>query len=208
MTRLQNDPYPKVSATVDALVGSKYFSSELGAALRKPGMGDRAVLAMLRELELDAYIETNVQVQTGYWGNREVMVRELMKRGRKISPVALDLLGNISYEQRPQPKVNIATATGRELGFTDSVSDKQMKARALERGWKLCVAEDGPALCLRYGVEWMSAYVRIAMEPVADSSGRLRVFDLSFVDSDRWLSTDNGDPNATRSVDIRYVFRA
>lgn len=206
--RLQNDSYPKVSATMDALVGSQYFSSELGAALRRPGVADRAVLAMLRELELNTPIDCEVQVQAGYWGSREAMIRELTKNGRKISPVALDLMGKISYQQRPQPAVTIVMATGRELGFTSAVSDKQMKARALERGWKLCLAEHGPALCVRYGVKPAGAYLRIAMEPVMDSSGRPRVFDLSYIDSDRWLSTDNGDPNLTRPVDIRYAFCA
>lgn len=116
-----------------------------------------------------------------------------------VSDSAKDLLGKQAYTDSLVSKemdVDLVVVTTVELGFKNGATRKDIYDRANELGLDLCPAEVGPALRKAYldqpsgDDEW----ILIAMEPIADSRGRLSMFSLDhFDDDERYLATDDGD---------------
>jgi len=59
---------------------------------------------------------------------------------------------------------------------------------------------------LQYKDQPKGEWLIIAMEPIADSDGRLRVWSVERDDGERWLGAHYGDPDRFWSARHRFVF--
>ena len=78
--------------------------------------------------------------------------------------------------------------------------------RAKELGLELCPAEVGPQLRLQYADQPRGEWLLIAMEPITDSVGDPRIFDVELGDFGRWLDGLCGDPDGFWFGSGRFVF--
>src|SRR3989344_1471412 len=93
-----------------------------------------------------------------------------------------------------------------ELGFVEGATFAQIIELARQLGLELCPAEVGPALRLAYKDQPKGEWLRIAMEPVAGSDGRLFVFFVGCDDDGLWLRTLWFYPRNVSGPGPRWVF--
>ncbi len=85
-----------------------------------------------------------------------------------------DILSKTKFSQESK-QYELVQFTVAELGFPSGATTRKIFDKAKSSGLELCPAEVGPQLRLKYpGTDWKV----IAMEPVADRGGDLRVFSL------------------------------
>ena len=105
-----------------------------------------------------------------------------------------------------QVKVNLYRVTGKELGFQNARPLREIYARAAEYGLKPCPAEAGPLVRLGYPEQPQGEVVTMAMEPVTDSGGYLRLFCVVHGRDERWLDARWGRPEDVWSPEDEFVF--
>ncbi|MDD4995027.1 MAG: hypothetical protein PHW53_00940 [Patescibacteria group bacterium] len=106
-----------------------------------------------------------------------------------------------------ETEVDLVAASVAELGFPEGATWTEINKRAKERGLALCPAEVGPQLRLQYPDQPMGERRLIAMEPITDSDGDIRVFNVGHDDDDGcWLGTDYDNPGHRCGAGYRWVF--
>lgn len=132
--------------------------------------------------------------------------KALKKAGVDIGVYA----GKILDEQTPiaetETEVDLVVVTPRELGFRKEPTFTQICDKAIEKGLQRCPREVGPALRLAYPEQPLNEWLRVAMEPVADSGGGLGVFGVGRVDGVRWLGASYFCPQGAWGLDAQFVF--
>jgi hypothetical protein len=124
----------------------------------------------------------------------------------RIGDYADQLLGKITIAKEPIA-LDLVRVSVAELGFKDGAYLKDIYARAQqELGLMLCPAEVGPQLRLAYLDQPLGEWLAVAMEPVADSDGNLRVFGVEQDDGGLWLHAYWGGSSGFWSPDYRLVF--
>ena len=114
--------------------------------------------------------------------------RALRDGGFRISGWASDILGNPAFKvASEETEVDLIKVTVAELGFKEGVRRDQIYERAKEFGLELCPAEVGPQLRLRYKDQPNGEWILVAMEPIFDSGGHPRLFDVGRAASELWL---------------------
>jgi hypothetical protein len=125
----------------------------------------------------------------------------------RISDWANDILGKSAFKvSDTEQDVDLVMMTVAELGFKNGAKYDQICAKAQELGLDLCPNEVGPQLRLQYTDQPKDEWVIIAMEPIADSRGGLRVFSVVHVFDGLWLNADDGGPGSVWNADGRFVF--
>lgn len=132
--------------------------------------------------------------------------KEVVKAGMKISDWANDILGNAFTVAGSVTEVELVACSVAELGFKDGATRKDIYVRAQELGLDLCPPEVGPQLRLQYTDQPKGEMLVIAMEPITDSAGLLRLFNVEYVDGGRWLSAYSGYPGSFWGGDDLFVF--
>ncbi len=133
--------------------------------------------------------------------------RQIGNYGRRIGDWANDILGKPAFTISDEEfEVDLVIKSVAELGFPNGATRAQIYDRAISLGLELCPAEVGPQLRLQYLDQPKDEWLRIAMEPIADSVGDLYVFNVGHAGDDRWLNVHSGHPDRHWSADNRWVF--
>ena len=133
--------------------------------------------------------------------------KALKKGGHKIGDWGNDILGKPAFTaSETEIEVELVVASVAELGFKDGATRKDIYERALSYGLELCPNEVGPQLRLQYEDQPNGEWLLVAMEPIADSDGRLHVFGVARVSHGSWLYGDYGYPVHFWHGHRRWVF--
>jgi hypothetical protein len=144
-------------------------------------------------------------VTLGVHKSVEAYRKALSDAGFRIGDWASDILNKIEVSKN-QTQLDLVRVTVKDLGFTEATSLKQIYAKAKELGLNLCPDEVGPALRLAYSDKPNGEWIRIAMEPITVSVGRLRIFAVDHDDDDQWLGSDYAYPGSLWASDDAFVF--
>ena len=131
----------------------------------------------------------------------------LKDNGFSIGDYANDILGKPTFTAAAEEiELDLVVASVAELGFKNGATREQIYARAKELGLDLCPAEVGPQLRLQYKDQPNGEWLIVAMEPIADSGGSLRLFGVLRSDSGLWLGGFCGWPDCVWYSGSRFVF--
>lgn len=125
----------------------------------------------------------------------------------KIGDWGNDILGKPAFTvSSEEVEVELVVVSVAELGFKDGATRKKIYQRAQEFGLDLCPNEVGPQLRLQYKDQPKGEWLLIAMEPIADSDGYLKVFRVAHDDDELWLHGIYGYPDRFWVGGRRFVF--
>ena len=133
----------------------------------------------------------------------------LLEGGFKIGSGALDILKKSVFTvaaSAKETKLNLFKVTVAEFGFKNGAPRDQVYKRAKELGFEPCPPEVGPQLRLQCQNQSGGDGILVAIEPIVDSDGYLKVFHLSCHDSGLWLHDYWGDPGRFWHSDFQVVF--
>lgn len=103
--------------------------------------------------------------------------------------------------------VNLVSFSVSNLGLPESVTLREIYAKADELGLDLCDPHVGPEMRLAFKDQSMNSFYRIAMRPVIKSDGREVVFGVDRLDDDLlWLDRDGGDTGGIWYANHVFVF--
>src|SRR3989344_2730916 len=156
---------------------------------------------MLRE----ATFPTWRKLQIGLLRSVESYRALLTEDGFRISDYASQILNKVKLV-KVLTTLELVVVSVAELGFLEGATFAQIVERARQLGLELCPAEVGPALRLAYKDQPKGEWLRIAMEPVAGSDGRLFVFFVGCDDDGLWLRTLWFYPRNVSGPGFRWVF--
>lgn len=188
--------------------------------INDPAYRARFVVAEARDFEL-AVIQTDQPIPTPVPEPRSFPAWKTIQLGRhktvdgyrqsfkdtgmNVSNWGNDILGKTPLAPEPVD-IDLVAVSGADLGFTRQTRRDEIYSRALELGLKLCPPEVGPALREQYQDQSKGEWRLIAMEPIADSDGRLRVFGVERGGDGRWLSASDGRPGGGWDPEGVWVF--
>jgi len=134
--------------------------------------------------------------------------RRVLRDGEfRLSDWASDILGKPAFKAADEEtEVDLVKATVAELGFKKGARYDQIYERAKEPGLELCPPEVGPQLRLQYQDQPNGEWIVVAMEPIIDSDGCPRVFNVERIGSELWLSSYWGRPDGFWDPDCQWVF--
>jgi pterin-4a-carbinolamine dehydratase len=134
--------------------------------------------------------------------------RKALKKIGDIGDRADDILGKPAFTASDtESEVELVVRSVEELGFKDGATREQIYNRAKEIGLDLCPAEVGPQLRLQCKDQPKGEWLLIAMEPITDSDGNLRVFLVGRGDGgEQWLHGNGGGPGDFWVGSGRWVF--
>ncbi len=133
--------------------------------------------------------------------------QELEKAGNKIDRTyALSMLKKIKALPQSE-QVDLVQFTVEQLGFSSGATLEEIYMKAKEFNLDLCPPQVGPELRLAYIDQPNGEYLRIAMEPILDSSGGPRLFDVNRYGSGPWLDSYDGSSGLRWHAAYRFVFR-
>lgn len=131
----------------------------------------------------------------------------LQNAGCRASNWAKDVLGKPAFTAASNKiELDLVVVSVAELGFKNGATREQIYQRAPELGLELCPAEVGPQLRLQYKNQLVGERLLVAMEPIIDSVGDLRVFVVARNEDDSWLRCHYGPPSDFWFADFRWVF--
>jgi len=117
----------------------------------------------------------------------------LKDSGMQTNKYASHMLGRPEFVvAEKETEIDLVVVSLAELGFKDGARRDQIYDRAKELGLELCPAEVGPQLRLQYKDQPIDESLSVAMEPIVDSDGSLRVFGIEHAMDYLWLSTSYG----------------
>lgn len=131
----------------------------------------------------------------------------IKKFGFQISDGANDILGKSAFTVTPTKEtIDLVVVSVADLGFKNGATYKEICDAALNQGLSLVLAEVGPALRLQYKEGQKGESLYIAMEPISDSDGCLRILDVVYDFGDLWLLTYYGRSHYGWGAGARFVF--
>lgn len=131
----------------------------------------------------------------------------LKANGYRIGDYAGQILDKVKASET-ETQLDLVVKTVADLGFKKGATYQQIYDRAIELGLELCPAEVGPTLRLQYPDQPYGEWLRIAMELISASDGRLRVFGVDRGSGWRWLVSSGGYPDYFWDAADRWVFVA
>lgn len=166
---------------------------------------------VVRQVQPEFKVFKTVRLGTGP-KNANDFRKSLKDKGFTIGEYADDILGESAFTvAAEETEMDLVVTSVAELGFKNGATREQIYARANELGLDLCPAEVGPQLRLQYKDQSNDEWLVIAMEPIADSGGCLRLFHVRrsawrSASSGLWLLSCYGGPDSVWSSDIQFVF--
>ncbi len=146
----------------------------------------------------------------GLWQAVETIEKQQRTDGRTNNDLreVLNLLSQPSFVVNPTEKtIPLALVSVGQLSFVDGATLNDIYVRALEYGLALCPAEVGPQLRLQFTEATEEPQlIRIAMEPIKDSSDKPRIFGL--LDRQHFLTALSGHSSNGNffPTEARFVF--
>lgn len=144
-------------------------------------------------------------IEIGTYGNVKSLRKALEDPGAQIGNWAGDILNETTLS-KSKKSLDLVILTVKELGFPEGAQLKDIYEAADAQGLDLCPAEVGPQLRLQYPDQPSGEWLIIAMKPIKDSVGVLRLFHVCHVGSGRWLYADRGKPVFFWHPVYRFVF--
>jgi hypothetical protein len=146
-------------------------------------------------------------IQLGTHANNKAL-RQAIDAGFRISDWASDILKKTEVATKPT-EINLISATVAELGFPNGATREQIYDKATSVGFELCPAEVGPQLRLQYPADEqpMNEWLLVAMEPIKDSDGYLKVFRVERHGVGAWLYGIYDFPGFVWAASNRWLFR-
>ena len=147
-------------------------------------------------------------IKLGTLKNADEFRKALKKNGLKIGDWGNDILGKPAFTVTSvEEEIQLVNLSVADLGFKDGANYGNICAKAKELGLELCPNEVGPQLRLQYKDQPKGEYLRIAMEPITDSDGRLSIFSVAHGDDGLWLHGFYGSSVGFWGARNRFVFR-
>ena len=134
--------------------------------------------------------------------------RRVLRDGEfRLSDWASDILGKPAFKAADEEtEVDLVKVTVAELGFKKGARRNQIYERARDLGLELCPPEVGPQLRLQYQDQPNGEWILVAMEPIVDSDGDPRLFDVGRDASGLWLYSCWCAPGRFWDADDQWVF--
>lgn len=133
--------------------------------------------------------------------------KAITSAGMKIGKWANDILGRPEFAvATEETEIDLVVVSVAELGFKGGVIRQDIFKRALALGLELCPNEVGPQLRLQYKDQPKGEWLLIGMEPITDSDGNLKVFNVEHDDNGLWLRSEYVSPVHFWDGDDRLVF--
>lgn len=145
-------------------------------------------------------------IQLGAHKDADTYRAALKQSGFRIGNWANDILGKPAFTVSEPTEIDLVIVSVAELGFPNGAPRQKIYDKAESLGLSRCPAEVGPALRLQYPDQPNGEWLLIGMEPISDSDGILRVFNVGHDDYDQWLSSNFGDSSYFWLGDDRWVF--
>jgi hypothetical protein len=140
--------------------------------------------------------------------SKDQLLKELKSSGCNVSQWAEDIMSKPAWKPGEKERVKFARAKVRELGFDKPPKPHELFARIRELGHSLCESGDGPAIRLALPDQPRSDWFWCAMEPISDSDGDPRVFNVvRYEDGEQWLYAYWLAPDDELSLENEVVFR-
>ena len=147
-------------------------------------------------------------IKLGTHKNADEFRKALKKDGFKIGDWGNDILGEPAFTvSSAEEEIQLANVSVADLGFKNGANYGDICAKAKELGLELCPNEVGPQLRLQYKDQPKGEYLRIAMEPIAGSDGRLDIFRVDHGGDGLWLDGNHGHSDTFWLARNRFVFR-
>ena len=131
--------------------------------------------------------------------------KKLKKAGLLVSNYVNELLAKLEPRKKEE-ELEIAILTLAELGLPAGGNFEEIKSKAEEQGLDLCPPDVGPFLGLELKNQPNGEWLRIAMKPITDSDGVLRVFGVARDGDGLWLGTIWFWHGRVWNPDSRWVF--
>jgi len=149
--------------------------------------------------------ETFKIIEIGTYKDVESLRKALEESGVQIGNWASDILNKTKLSKSKQ-SLDLVVRSVKELGFPNRAKLEDIYKAAKNQGLDLCPDEVGPQLRLQYSNQPNGEWLVIAMEPIKDSDGDLRLFFVWCRSGDRWLGANYSGPDYFWSADSRFVF--
>jgi hypothetical protein len=164
----------------------------------------------LRRLKTPLAFPVWKTIRLGTYKKAAELRQAMLGGGFKIGSYADDLLTRRPFAAsiaKSETEIDLVLLTVADLGFPNSATRAQIYEKARALGLELCPAEAGPQLRLQYLDQPNGEWIYVAMEPITDSHGDLKVFHVVHYDRGQWLYGPYGYPDYVWSAENRWVFR-
>jgi hypothetical protein len=147
-------------------------------------------------------------ISVGTFSDLFALLRALNAAGCGIGNSTQEILARPGFTLSAQKaNVRLFAVSVAELGFlTDTVSLKDIYARALQLGFGLLAAEAGPQLRLQYFDQPIGEFLIIGMEPIRTWAGESVILNVANGGAGLVLIGQDGSADAQISVASRFVF--
>ncbi len=147
-------------------------------------------------------------IKLGTHKDADALRKALKKADFKIGDWGNDILSKPAFTvASAEEEIQLVNLSVADLGFKEGANYENICSKAKELGLELCPNEVGPQLRLQYKDQPKGEYLRIAMEPITGSDGRLNFFSVGHDDDGLWLDGLYGfSVRFWRAYD-RFVFR-
>lgn len=208
---MQNTYHPQTAEFIATVCQNmpELSSDVMQGWIENPKILQKVLCEALCPSVIASELEVWKTVKLGLHKSADEYRQALKAKGNCVSDLANDILGEpafaVAAEEREYDLVVVSNA---ELGYPDGTMVKQTLVldRAKELGLELCLAEVGPALREQYQNQPVGEWLQVAMEPIADSGGRLHVFHIVRLDRDLWLLASDDHPARLWRAHDRCVF--
>lgn len=165
----------------------------------------RALNKMLRKENSWEVFPVRKTIKLGTHKSIDSLCGAIKGNGCRISDWANDILNKVTVSSI-ETKVDLVVISVAELGFKDGATRAYIYEKAKRLGLELCPAEVGPQLRLQYKDQPREEWLLIAMKPIPDFRGDLRVFGVEHGLGGLWLDASFGYSDRFWSGDYRWVF--
>lgn len=132
--------------------------------------------------------------------------KEMLEQGDQITDWAKGMMNRRAFTTSKEQQLELVEVSVKDLGFPQGATRKDIYERAQELGLEVVPAEVGPNLRLQYKDQPMGNYIAIGMEPIADSSGLPKLFNVDHDSDGRFLGSDIWLPGFHLNDSLRFVF--
>ena len=136
--------------------------------------------------------------------------------GKKISDWGNGIMDQPAFTiAQQEEKLHLVETSVAEIGFPKGTTYKTFRERAVGTEVEfegetytveLCPNEPGPQLRTEYDDQPKGEWLRVAMEAITDSGGRLTLFDVGHVGGAVWLSGRSGRGDDDWGGEDRFMF--
>ena len=136
--------------------------------------------------------------------------------GKKISDWGNGIMDQPAFTiAQQEEKLHLVETSVAEIGFPKGTTYKTFRERAVGTEVEfegetytveLCPNEAGPKLRIEYDDQPKGEWLRVAMEAITDSGGRLTLFDVGHVGGAVWLSGRSGRGDDDWGGEDRFMF--